>query len=74
MAIGKKVPSAMVATLEASPMPSQRIRSGSSAIFGIGNSAEMNGTPAERPSDDRPISPPTATPKAAPTSQPSPMR
>src|SRR5204863_316648 len=36
IAIGKKTPSMITATFDASPIPSQRIRSGSSAIFGIG--------------------------------------
>ncbi len=34
--VGKKTPEAMVTTFGVSPMPSQRIKSGSSAIFGTG--------------------------------------
>ena len=48
IAVGKNTPSAMVASFEASPIPNHRIISGSSAIFGIGNSAETSGTPTER--------------------------
>jgi hypothetical protein len=55
-------------------MPSQRIKSGSSAIFGIGNSAEMKVMPTLRASRDRPMAKPIATPAAVPSSQPTPMR
>src|SRR3984893_18336333 len=64
----------MVTTLADSPMPSHRINSGSSAILGTGNSAEMKGRPAERPSQDSPIRPPRITPAIAPISQPRPIR
>src|SRR6195256_224492 len=64
----------MVATLADSPIPSHRINSGSAAIWGTGNSAEMKGRPAERPSQDSPIRPPRITPAIAPISQPRPMR
>src|SRR6267378_1894538 len=46
----------MVAIFGSSPIPSYRIRSGNSAIFGIGNSAEMKMMPtraAERELVDR---------------------
>ena len=36
MTVGKNTPEAMVTTLGASPMPSHRMKSGSSAIFGMG--------------------------------------
>src|SRR5712691_1631185 len=60
----------MVAILEDSPIPSQRMSSGSSAIFGTGNSAGMKGNPTERPSQKSPISPPITTPAAVPINQP----
>src|SRR6185503_15418436 len=45
MAIGKNTPSAITEILDASPRPSHRIRSGRSAIFGIGNVAAIRGWP-----------------------------
>ena len=45
----------MVAIFGSSPIPSQRINSGSSAIFGIGNSAEMKVMPTPRASVDSPM-------------------
>ncbi|MGY4381688.1 hypothetical protein ACVWZ3_009327 [Bradyrhizobium sp. i1.3.6] len=47
---------------------------GRSAIFGIGNSAEMKVMPTLRASRDRPMAKPTATPAAVPSTQPTPMR
>src|SRR6266567_4033402 len=64
----------MVAIFEVSPMPSQRMSSGRSAIFGIGNSADTMGKPAARASENRPTASPTATPTAVPMIQPAPMR
>src|SRR6185369_8661004 len=64
----------MVATFDASPMPSQRMNSGSSAIFGIGNSAATAGTPIERGSDQMPIAAPTPRPQTVPSDQPVAMR
>ena len=52
----------MVAIFGSSPIPSHRINSGSSAIFGIGNSAEMKVMPTPRASVDSPIAKPTMTP------------
>src|SRR6266496_3384386 len=74
MTVGKNTPSAMVAIFEVSPMPSQRMSSGRSAIFGIGNSADTMGKPAARASENRPTASPTATPTAVPMIQPAPMR
>ena len=70
----KNTPSAMVAIFGSSPIPSQRINSGSSAIFGIGNSAEMKVMPTPRASVDSPIAKPMITPATVPSSQPKPMR
>ena len=70
----KNTPSAMVAIFGSSPIPSQRINSGSSAIFGIGNSAEMKVMPTPRASVDSPIAKPTITPATVPSSQPQPIR
>ena len=42
----------MVAIFGSSPIPSHRIKSGSSAIYGIGNSAEMKVMPATAPGPD----------------------
>src|SRR5215213_1208035 len=65
-AIGKNTPSAIVATLEDSPMPSHRIRIGMIAIFGIGKRALTPGMPIERAIVERPIATPSATPPATP--------
>ena len=70
MTVGKNTLSAIVATFEPSPMPSQRIKSGSSAIFGIGNSAATSGRPTARETVNRPIMSPTATPNSVPMTQP----
>ena len=40
MTVGKNTPNARVTILEPSPMPNQMMNSGTSAIFGIGNSAD----------------------------------
>jgi hypothetical protein len=64
----------MVAIFGSSPIPSQRIRSGSSAIFGIGNSAEMKVMPTLRAWLNRPIANPTAMPATVPSIQPAVMR
>src|SRR2546427_736430 len=64
----------MVAIFEASPMPSHRMSSGRSAIFGIGNSAETIGKPAARASENRPTASPTEMPIAVPTTKPAPIR
>ena len=74
MAIGENTPNAMVAYFDASPMPNQTMNSGSSAIFGIGNSAETSGSAVARASVDRPIARPTATPALAPSAQPTARR
>ena len=70
----KNTPSAMVAIFGSSPIPSHRIKSGSSAIFGIGNSAEMKVMPTPRASVDSPMPKPTMTPAAVPRIQPDPIR
>src|SRR5215218_6082133 len=44
--------------------PNHRMSSRSSAIFGAGNKAEINGSPVERPSQDSRIRPPSTTPAA----------
>ena len=62
----KNTPSAMVAIFGSSPIPSQRIRSGNSAIFGIGNSAEMKVMPMARAWLNSPMAKPTATPAIVP--------
>lgn len=64
----------MVAIFGSSPIPSHKINSGSSAIFGIGNSAEMKVMPTPRAKVERPIAKPTTIPAAVPSSQPLPMR
>jgi len=70
MAIGKNTPSATTATLEASPMPSQRISSGSRAILGIGKVAAMIGCTTASASAKNPTATPTLTPATAPTPKP----
>src|SRR6185436_15931311 len=64
----------MVAIFGSSPIPSQRISSGSIAIFGIGNSTEMKVMPTPRASVDSPIPKPTMTPATVPSTQPLPIR
>ena len=64
----------MVAIFGSSPIPSHRIKSGSSAIFGIGNSAEMKVMPTPRARVDRPIAKPTMTPAIVPITHPDPIR
>ena len=70
----KNTPSAMVAIFGSSPIPSHRINSGSSAIFGIGNSAEMKVMPTPRARLDSPIAKPTITPATVPRIHPVPIR
>ena len=55
-------------------MPSQRIRSGSSAIFGMGKVAAMSGWPTASAREKKPVKTPTATPAAAPAAKPSTSR
>src|SRR5438552_6467222 len=74
MAVEKKTPSAMVAIFGSSPIPSHRIKSGSSAIFGIGNSAEIKVMPRPPASVERPMAKPTMTPAIVPMIQPEPIR
>ena len=64
----------MVATFDGSPMPNHRISSGSSAILGIGNSADTIGRPAARAAEKMPMARPTARPAAVPMIQPGTMR
>ena len=68
--VGKNTPNASVAILEPSPMPNQMMNSGTSAIFGIGNSADTTAMPGERSSDDRPTARPRPIPNTVPTIQP----
>ena len=70
MTVGKNTLSAIVATLDPSPMPSQRINSGNSAIFGIGNNALTSGRPTARDNVNKPIMSPTATPHSVPITHP----
>ena len=44
-------------------MPSHRMNSGSSAIFGIGNNAATAGRPTARGSDQMPMAMPSAEPR-----------
>jgi hypothetical protein len=74
MTTGKKTPSAIITTLGASPMPSQRIMSGSSAIFGSGYVAAMSGLPTASASREVPRTRPTRVPVSAPSAKPSPIR
>ena len=55
-------------------MPNHRISSGSSAILGIGNSADTIGMPAARAAEKMPMARPTASPAAVPMIQPGTMR
>ena len=55
-------------------MPNHRISSGSSAILGIGNSADTIGMPAARAGEKIPMARPTARPAAVPMSQPGTIR
>ncbi len=68
--VGKNTPNASVAIFEPSPMPNQMMNSGTSAIFGIGNSAETTAMPGERSSDDSPTQRPRPMPNTVPTVQP----
>ena len=52
--VGKNTPNASVTSFEPSPMPNQMMNSGTSAIFGIGNSADTTAIPGERSNDDKP--------------------
>ena len=70
----KNTPNAMVAIFGSSPIPSHRIRSGSSAIFGIGNRAEIKVMPTPRARLESPIEKPTMTPATVPRIHPVPMR
>ena len=70
----KNTPSAMVAIFGSSPIPSHRINSGSSAIFGIGNSAEMKVMPTPRARFESPIAKPTMMPATVPRIHPVPIR
>ena len=54
MTVGKNTPNARVAIFEPSPMPNQMMNSGTSAIFGIGNSAETTAMPGERATRTQP--------------------
>ena len=74
IAIGKKTPRAMTATLDGSPSPSQRMSSGSSAIFGTGNVAASTGVPTASAAAKKPTVTPTTTPAAAPRAKPSTRR
>src|SRR3954470_4914035 len=64
----------MVAIFEGSPMPNHRISNGSSAILGIGNSADTIGMLAARAAEKMPMARPTARPAAVPISQPGTIR
>ena len=55
-------------------MPSQRISSGSSAIFGTGKVAAMIGLPIASSTPKTPTARPTATPASAPRPKPSAIR
>ena len=66
--------SAIVATFEPSPIPSHKISSGNTAIFGIGNSAEMKVMPTPRARLDNPMAKPTMTPATVPMIHPVPIR
>ena len=68
--VGKNTLKAIVATFEPSPIPSQRMRSGSSAIFGIGKSAATSGKPTARDTVKSPIMSPAPTPNSVPSTQP----
>ena len=70
MAVGKKAPSAIVAIFEGSPMPNQRMKSGSIAILGIGKSAAITGMPTDRAMLEMPIASPATMPAEAPSDQP----
>src|SRR4029077_11864150 len=74
MTVGKKTPSAMTATFDGSPMPNHRMKSGSSAILGIGKSAETTGRQMPRASEKSPMARPTARPQLVPSAQPTAMR
>src|SRR5256886_1694247 len=74
IAIGKKTPSMITATFDASPIPSQRIRSGSSAIFGIEKVAAISGLPTASATLQKPVTSPTETPPRAPSPKPRAMR
>jgi hypothetical protein len=62
MTMGKKTPKAMTATLDGSPMPSQRMRRGRMAILGMGNVAAMRGLPTASGMLKKPIRMPTTRP------------
>ena len=68
--MGKKTPSAITATLGGSPMPSHRMRSGRSAIFGIGKVAAMTGMTTASARLEKPTAMPTTIPASAPMAKP----
>src|SRR5580700_2012877 len=68
--VGKNTPNARVTIFEPSPMPNQMMNSGTSAIFGIGNSAETTAIPGERSADHNPTASPMPMPNTVPTLQP----
>ena len=51
-------------------MPNQTMKSGKSAILGIGNSAETTGESPARITENNAMASPTATPMAVPSVQP----
>jgi hypothetical protein len=67
---GKNTPRAITATFDGSPIPSQRIRSGSSAILGMGKVAAMRGVPTASATENTPTTIPTAIPAAPPRTKP----
>ncbi len=74
MTVGKNTPKARVAILLPSPMPNQMMNSGTSAIFGIGNSAETTAIPGERARVVNPTASPSAMPATVPSVQPTASR
>ena len=68
--MGVKVPKAINAYFDPSPMPNQITNSGSSAIFGIGKIAATSGTSPARTRLKSPIIVPTAIPRLTPMSEP----
>ena len=72
--VGKNTPNASVAIFDPSPMPNQIMNSGTSAILGIGNSAETTAIPGDRASVNSPTASPSAMPVTVPTVQPTASR
>ena len=68
--VGVKLPNAISAYLDPSPMPNQITNNGSKAILGMGKIAAITGTKPDRIYENKPISVPMVTPRLIPIKDP----